>query len=42
MDDHVVFVIVLAGIAYVGAGRYLGLGKFWERLPVVKRLPVLK
>jgi thiosulfate dehydrogenase [quinone] large subunit len=42
MDEHVVYVIVLAGIAYVGAGRYLGLGKFWERLPVVKRLPVLK
>ena len=26
LDDHIVYVIVLAGIAYVGAGRYLGLG----------------
>lgn len=42
LDDHVVYVIVLAGIAYVGAGRYLGLGKYWERLTIVKRLPILK
>jgi len=42
LDDHVVYVIVLAGIAYVGAGRYLGLGKYWERLPIVKRVPIHK
>jgi thiosulfate dehydrogenase [quinone] large subunit len=42
LDDHVVYVIVLAGIAYVGAGRYLGLGQYWERLSLVKRLPLLK
>jgi thiosulfate dehydrogenase (quinone) large subunit len=42
LDDHVVYAIVLAGIAYVGAGRYLGLGRYWERLSLVKRLPILK
>lgn len=42
LDDHVVYVIVLAGIAYVGAGRYLGFGKYWERLSIVKRFPILK
>jgi thiosulfate dehydrogenase [quinone] large subunit len=42
IDDHVVYAVVLAGIAYVGAGRYYGLGEFWERLPLVKRLPILK
>jgi thiosulfate dehydrogenase [quinone] large subunit len=42
IDDHVIYAIVLAGIAYVGAGRYYGLGEFWERLPLVKRLPILK
>ena len=42
LDEHIVYVIVLAGIAYVGAGRYLGLGKYWERLSLVKRLPILK
>jgi thiosulfate dehydrogenase (quinone) large subunit len=42
LDEHIVYAIVLAGIAYVGAGRYLGLGKYWERLSLVKRLPILK
>jgi thiosulfate dehydrogenase [quinone] large subunit len=42
IDDHVVYAVVLAGIAYVGAGRYIGLGRYWERLSLVKRLPVLK
>jgi thiosulfate dehydrogenase (quinone) large subunit len=32
VDEHVVYAIVLAGIAYVAAGRYLGLGKYWERV----------
>ena len=42
IDDHVVYAIVLAGIAFVGAGRYYGLGEYWESLPLVKRLPILK
>ena len=42
LDEHVVYVIVLAGIAYVAAGRYLGLGKYWERIPLVRRYPILK
>jgi thiosulfate dehydrogenase [quinone] large subunit len=42
MDDHVVYAIVLAGIAYVGAGRYLGLGRWWERTRLVQRFPVLR
>jgi thiosulfate dehydrogenase [quinone] large subunit len=41
LDDHVVYAIVLAGIAYVGAGRYLGLGRRWENTRIVKRYPVL-
>lgn len=42
LDDHVVYAIVLAGIAFVGAGRYLGLGKYWEKVPLVQRYPILK
>lgn len=42
LDDHVVYAIVLAGVAYVGAGRYLGFGKWWESTALVKRYPVLK
>jgi thiosulfate dehydrogenase (quinone) large subunit len=42
LDEHVVYAIVLAGIAFVGAGRYLGLQRHWERLSLVKRFPILK
>ena len=42
LDDHVIYAVVLAGIAYVGGGRYLGLGRRWERLPVVQRHAFLR
>ena len=42
MDDHIIYAIVLAGIAYVGAGRYLGLGRKWERLSFVQKHPILR
>ena len=42
MDDHIVYAIVLVGLALAGAGRTLGLGKVWERTSVVQRFPILK
>ncbi|MET8002175.1 hypothetical protein [Nonomuraea glycinis] len=38
MDDHIIYAIVLIGLALVGAGRTLGLGN----LPVVQRTPWLR
>ncbi|GAA2304430.1 DoxX family membrane protein [Nonomuraea roseoviolacea subsp. roseoviolacea] len=38
MDDHIVYTIVLAGLALSGAGATLGLGN----LPVVRRHPILR
>jgi len=42
LDDHLIELIVLLGIAYVGAGRYLGLGRWWERIGFVRRFPLLR
>ena len=42
MDDHIVYAIVLVALAIYGAGRTLGLGRAWENLSIVKRLPFLK
>jgi thiosulfate dehydrogenase [quinone] large subunit len=42
MDDHLIYALVLVSLALVGAGRTLGLGRVWERLPLVRRFPVLK
>jgi thiosulfate dehydrogenase [quinone] large subunit len=42
LDDHVIEAIVLAGIAWMGAGRWLGLGGWWERQPLPRRFPILR
>ncbi|SCL33333.1 thiosulfate dehydrogenase [quinone] large subunit [Micromonospora rhizosphaerae] len=41
MDDHLIYAGLLAGLALVGAGDTLGLGRAWARLPIVQRLPWL-
>jgi thiosulfate dehydrogenase [quinone] large subunit len=42
MDDHLVYAAVAILLALMGAGRWLGLGAVWERLPLVRRSPLLK
>ncbi|MEU8261809.1 hypothetical protein AB0C02_14460 [Micromonospora sp. NPDC048999] len=42
MDDHLVYAGLLAGLALVGAGNTLGLGRAWAKLPIVQRLPWLR
>jgi thiosulfate dehydrogenase [quinone] large subunit len=42
LDEHLVYIIVLAGIAYVGADQFLGLQRYWDRLSLVQRFPILK
>jgi thiosulfate dehydrogenase [quinone] large subunit len=41
MDEHIVYAIVLIGLATVRAGQWVGLGKWWSRL-VAKNLPWLE
>ncbi len=42
MDDHLIYAGLLAGLALVGAGNTLGLGRVWARLPIVRRFGWLK
>ncbi|GIU99240.1 MAG: membrane protein [Actinomycetota bacterium] len=42
VDDHIVYILVLVGLAQIGAGRYLGLQERWERSALVRRFPVLR
>jgi thiosulfate dehydrogenase [quinone] large subunit len=42
LDDHLIFAGLLVGLALVGAGDTLGLGKVWARMPLVQRLPWLR
>lgn len=42
LDDHVVYALVLVGLALDKAGHTLGLGERWSRLDVVRRNPWLE
>jgi len=42
MDDHLIYAGTLVLLLLVGAGRTAGLGKWWEKLPLVQRFPILK
>lgn len=41
MDDHLIYAIVLVGLALVGAGRTFGFGRWWEQTALVRRYPWL-
>ena len=42
MDDHLIYAMVLVVLALTAAGRTLGFGRVWERLPIVQRYGFLK
>lgn len=42
LDEHLVYALVLVLLAAAGAGRWFGLGRWWERLSVVSRTPLLR
>jgi thiosulfate dehydrogenase [quinone] large subunit len=42
MDDHLIYAMVLVLLAALGADTTLGLGTYWNRLPFVRRFPILK
>ncbi|AXT86988.1 hypothetical protein C6I20_16460 [Aeromicrobium sp. A1-2] len=42
LDDHLIYALILAILALTGAGRMLGLGAMWDKLPVVKDHAVLR
>ena len=42
LDDHIIYAIVLLGLAASGAGQYLGFGKKWQALKFVKANRILE
>ena len=42
MDDHLIYAQVLVLLALTSAGRTLGFGRMWERIPFVTRHGILK
>jgi thiosulfate dehydrogenase (quinone) large subunit len=41
MDEHLIYALVLLGLAVVGAGNTLGLGEWWTHTSIVRRHPWL-
>ena len=41
MDNHIIYALVLIGLALVGAGNTLGLGHWWTQTSLVRRFPWL-
>ncbi len=41
LDEHIIYVMVLGGLALVGAGNTLGLGRWWSNQSFVRNSPWL-
>jgi thiosulfate dehydrogenase (quinone) large subunit len=41
MDNHIIYALVLIGLALISAGDTIGLGHWWKQLPLVRRFPWL-
>ena len=42
LDEHIIYAIILAGVAVSHAGQYFGFGKWWSNIKFVKKYPVLE
>jgi len=42
LDEHIVYIIVFLGLASSQAGSYIGLGKWWSKSALVKKIPILE
>lgn len=42
VDYHVIYALGLVALAALSAGRYWGFGRWWERLPIVRRHSALR
>lgn len=42
VDEHIVYLILFLAMTLVKPGQWLGLGKWWANLSIVKRFPILE
>jgi thiosulfate dehydrogenase (quinone) large subunit len=42
IDDHLIYALVLVGLALINAGDVLGFGRWWSRTELVGRYPILR
>jgi thiosulfate dehydrogenase [quinone] large subunit len=42
LDDHIIYAVIMLGLAIANPGYGLGLGRWWGRTRLAKRLPILE
>lgn len=42
LDEHVMYPLLMIGLATVGAGKWLGFGRWWSNTGLVKKFPILE
>lgn len=42
LDEHIIYILIIAGFIIVNAGDCLGFGKWWGNVSLVKKCPMLK
>ena len=42
IDDHIINAIVMIGLAIANAGDFLGFGRWWSSIGLVRKYPILK
>jgi thiosulfate dehydrogenase [quinone] large subunit len=41
LDDHLIYALIMIGLTVTKSGYWLGLGKWWSRIKIVERYPIL-
>jgi len=42
LDDHIIYAVIMLGIATANHGYHLGLGRWWGKTRLVNKFPVLE
>ena len=42
LDEHVIYIVVLAGVLFTDSCRSIGFGRMWKDTALVKRFPILE
>ncbi|MEM7331186.1 MAG: hypothetical protein AAF490_03770 [Chloroflexota bacterium] len=42
IDEHIIYIVLLIGLAQAEAGKVLGLGKVWAETDIVQKYPILE
>ncbi len=42
LDEHIIYILVIIGLILTDSGRYLGFGRLWSNLKIVRKYKILR